>query len=273
MFKVRIHGASSGELFGGRREWIPRDAGDGQGITVPGNVVRDGPLDQRDAGEFEQERGGDSSGGVCQRRSAGGAGRAGWVRRDAGGESVRWSVDVDRWSVRWRWRWIRGEHAGCESVRRRRRGRVWGAVERGRLRVDVDDERIWGAVHRWGVRWITGRRRIWCECGEFESVRWGGDDVRFWRVAEFGSERRFVRRRRHRGWVRCVRDAVRIRGTVHDGWIRSKFGRSRWFRIERAGGESVRRSAVDAGRLWGERADERLRRRADAGSLWCRADA
>ena len=255
MFKVRIHGASSGELFGGWRKRIPRDAGDGQGVTVPGNVVRDGALDQRDAGEFEQERGGDSSDGVRQRRSAGGGGRGGRVRRDAGGESVRRSVDVDRWSVWW-WRWwIRGERAVGESVRRRRRGR-----------------RVRGAVERWGVRWIAGGRWIRCERGESESVRWGVDDVRVRRFAEFGSERRFVRRRRRRGWVRCFRDAVCVRGTVHDGWIRSEFGHTGRIRIERAGGESVWGFDGDAGRLWGERADERVRRRTDTGCVRCRAN-
>ena len=237
-------------MFGGWRKRIPRDAGDGQGVTVPGNVVRDGALDQRDAGEFEQERGGDSSDGVRQRRSAGGGGRGGRVRRDAGGESVRRSVDVDRWSVRW-WRWwIRGERAVGESVRRRRR--VRGAVERGRVRGAVDDGRVRGTVDRWGVRWIAGGRWIWCERGESESVRWGVDDVRVRRFAEFGSERRFVRRRRRRGWVRCFRDAVCVRGAVHAGWIRSKFGHTGRIRIERA--------------------DERVRRRTDTGCVRCRAN-
>ena len=136
----------------------------------------------------------------------------------------------------------------------------------------VDDGRVRGAVDRWGVRWIAGGRWIRCERGEAESVRWGVDDVRVRRFAEFGSERRFVRRRRRRGWVRCFRDAVCVRGTVHDGWIRSEFGHTGRIRIERAGGESVWGFDGDAGRLWGERADGRVRRRTDTGCVRCRAN-
>ena len=211
--------------------------------------------------------------GVRQRRSAGGGGRGGRVRRDAGGESVRRSVDVDRWSVRW-WRWwIRGERAVGESVRRRRRG--W------RVRAPSSGARS-GRRRR---RARSGRRR---PVGRSVDRRRAVDSVRARRVRV-----RSVGRRRRQGSA-LRRSSAPSGGLFGGGGAAGGFGASATpsafgapsttggfgqssatpggFRIERAGGESVWGFDGDAGRLWGERADGRVRRRTDTGCVRCRAN-
>ena len=260
----------SGGLFGGWRKRIPRDAGDGQELLSPGTsyamVHSISAMPENLSKSVEGSRRRRTPAPISRRRRARREGSARRRRRVRSAERRRRPVE-------------RSVVAVVDSGRARRRrvrsaeaeGGAFGAPSSGARSGRRDDGRVRGAVDRWGVRWIAGGRWIRCERGESESVRWGVDDVRVRRFAEFGSERRFVRRRRRRGWVRCFRDAVCVRGTVHDGWIRSEFGHTGRIRIERAGGESVWGFDGDAG-AFGAARRGRVRRHTDTGCVRCRAN-